>query len=326
MIVTYGTAIGDAIKEEMRRDNSVIVFGEDVAEFGNIFGITKGILEEFGKKRIRNTPISETAIIGASIGAAETGLRPCIELMYSDFTLVAFSELFHCLGKWRYMHGPEYKLPIVVRSAMGSSFGAGSEHSNCVESLFMHAPGIIIASPSTAYDAKGLLKEAIRSDNPVLFFESKQLYKVKEEIDDDVYNSDYTIPFGVADIKKEGSDVTIIAVGLMVSKALEAAKKLEEIGISAEVIDPRTLVPFDKETVFKSIQKTHRVVIVEESNKTAGIGAELAAMIQEEQYDELDGPIVRVAALDVPVPYNIALELYSIPDANRIVEAVKGMF
>lgn len=322
MLVTYGQAICDAIKEEMRNDDNVIVYGEDVAQMGNIFGITKGLLEEFGPNRVKNTPISETAIVGSAIGAAVTGLRPCVELMYSDFTLVAFSELFHCVGKWRYMHGPEYKLPLVVRSAMGSSFGAGAEHSNCVESLFMHAPGLVIVSPSTAYDAKGLLKTAIRSDDPVLFFEHKQLYQIKEDIPDE----EYTIPFGVADVKRKGTDVTIIAVGLMVKKALEAAEMLEQKGISVEVIDPRTLAPFDKETVFESIRKTHRVVVVEEGNKTAGIGAELAAMIQESMYDELDGPVLRVAALDAPLPYNIELELYCIPDAKKIITAVESLF
>ena len=196
MKVTYANAIGDALKEEMRRDGKVLIYGEDIAQFGNIFGITRGMLEEFGPKRVRNTPITETAIIGSAIGAAETGLRPCVELMYSDFTMVAFSEIFHCVSKWRYMHGPEYKLPLVIRSASGSSNGAGSEHSNTVESLFMHAPGLTIITPSCAYDAKGLLKSAIRSDNPVLFCEPKQLYQVKQEIPDDIYNSDYTIPIG----------------------------------------------------------------------------------------------------------------------------------
>lgn len=322
MLVTYGQAIGDAIKEEMRKDENVILYGEDVAQMGNIFGITKGILEEFGSERVKNTPIVETAIVGSAIGAAVTGLRPCVELMYADFSLVAFNELFHCVGKWRYMHGPEFKLPLVVRSAMGSSFGAGAEHSNCLESLYMHATGLTVVSPSCAYDAKGLLKTAIRSDDPVLFFEHKQLYQTKENIPDE----EYTIPFGVADIKREGTDVTVIAVGLMVKKTLEAAEILANKGISIEVIDPRTLVPFDKETVFESVRKTHRVVVVEESNKTAGIGAELAAMLQEEMYDELDGPIVRVAALDVPLPYNIELEKYCIPDANKIVSAVESLF
>ena len=316
---TYLQAIGDALKEEMRRDDKILIFGEDVAEFGNIFGVTRGMLEEFGPQRVRNTSISETAIIGAALGAAVTGLRPVAELMYADFTMVAFSELFHCVPKWRFMNGAEYKMPLVVRCAMGSSFGAGSEHSNCVESLFMHSPGMTIICPTTPADAKGLLKSAIRSDNPILFCEHKQLYQTKG----DVPEGDYTIPIGVADVKREGKDVTVIAVGLMVRRALEAAEILAKEGISVEVIDPRTLVPFDKETTFNSIRKTHHVVIAEESNKTAGIGAELAAMIQEEMYDELDGPISRVAALDIPMPYNITLEKHVIPDAAKIAQAVR---
>ena len=317
---TYLQAIGDALKEEMRRDDKILIFGEDVAEFGNIFGVTRGMLEEFGPQRVRNTSISETAIIGTALGAAVTGLRPVAELMYADFTMVAFSELFHCVPKWRFMNGGEYKMPLVVRCAMGSSFGAGSEHSNCVESLFMHSPGMTIICPTTPYDAKGLLKSAIRSDNPILFCEHKQLYQTKGEVPEE----DYTIPIGVADVKKEGKDVTVIAVGLMVRRALEAAELLEKEGISLEVIDPRTLVPFDKETVFNSIRKTHHVVIAEEGNKTAGIGAELAAMLQEEMYDELDGPISRVAALDIPMPYNITLEKHVIPDAADIAKAVRA--
>lgn len=317
---TYLQAIGDALKEEMRRDDKILIFGEDVAEFGNIFGVTRGMLEEFGPQRVRNTSISETAIIGTALGAAVTGLRPVAELMYADFTMVAFSELFHCVPKWRFMNGGEYKMPLVVRCAMGSSFGAGSEHSNCVESLFMHSPGMTIICPTTPYDAKGLLKSAIRSDNPILFCEHKQLYQTKGEVPEE----DYTIPIGVADVKRQGKDVTVIAVGLMVRRALEAAEILEKEGISLEVIDPRTLVPFDKETVFNSIRKTHHVVIAEESNKTAGIGAELAAMLQEEMYDELDGPISRVAALDIPMPYNITLEKHVIPDAADIAKAVRA--
>lgn len=325
MIVTYGKAIGDALKEEMRRDKKVLIYGEDVAEFGNIFGLTRGMLEEFGPKRVRNTPITETAIIGSAIGAAETGLRPVVELMYSDFTLVAFSEIFHCVSKWRYMHGPEYKLPLVIRNASGSSNGAGAEHSNTVESLFMHAPGLTIITPSCAYDAKGLLKSAIRSDNPVLFCEPKLLYQSKQEIPDEVYNSDYTIPIGLADVKREGTDVTLVAVGLMVPRALAAAEELAAEGISVEVIDPRTLAPLDTETIYNSIRKTHRAAVVEESNKTAGIGAELAARFQEELYDELDGPVTRIAALDVPMPYNMAMEHYSIPDGKRICAAIRAM-
>lgn len=316
---TYVQAINDALKEEMRRDDKILLFGEDIAEFGNIFGATRGLLEEFGAKRVRNTSISETAIIGAALGASITGLRPVAELMYADFTMVAFSELFHCVPKWRFMNGGEYKLPLVVRCAMGSSFGAGAEHSNCVESLFMHSPGMTIICPTTPYEAKGLLKSAIRSNDPVLFCEHKQLYQTKGEVPED----DYTIPIGVADVKREGSDATVVAVGLMVRRALEAADILAQEGIQLEVIDPRTIAPFDKETVFNSIRKTHHVVIAEESSRTGGIGAELAAMLQEEMYDELDAPVGRVAALDVPIPYNIAMEKYVIPDAARIAQAVR---
>lgn len=316
---TYVQAINDALKEEMRRDDKILLFGEDIAEFGNIFGATRGLLEEFGAKRVRNTSISETAIIGAALGASITGLRPVAELMYADFTMVAFSELFHCVPKWRFMNGGEYKLPLVVRCAMGSSFGAGAEHSNCVESLFMHSPGMTIICPTTPYEAKGLLKSAIRSNDPVLFCEHKQLYQTKGEVPEE----DYTIPIGVADVKREGSDATVVAVGLMVRRALEAADILAQEGIQLEVIDPRTIAPFDKETVFNSIRKTHHVVIAEESSRTGGIGAELAAMLQEEMYDELDAPVGRVAALDVPIPYNIAMEKYVIPDAARIAQAVR---
>ena len=325
MKVTYAKAVGDALKEEMRRDPRVLIYGEDVAGFGNIFGVTRGMLEEFGPKRVRNTPIVETAIVSSAAGAAMTGLRPCVELMYADFTMVAFTEIFHVVSKWRYMHGPEYKLPLVIRCASGSSNGAGAEHSNVVESLFMHAPGLTIITPSCAYDAKGLLKSAIRSDNPVLFCEPKLLYQVKQEIPDSVYESDYTIPIGKADVKRPGRDVTLIAVGLMVPRALEAAERLAQEGIEVEVVDPRTLAPLDMETIAQSVRKTHRAAIVEESNKTAGIGAELAARIQEEEYDELDGPIVRIAALDVPMPYNIPMEKCSIPDAGRICASIRPM-
>ncbi len=326
MKVTFGKAVGDALREEMRRDEKVLIYGEDVAEFGNIFGLTRGILEEFGPKRVRNTPISETAIIGSAIGAAETGLRPCVELMYSDFALVCFSEIFHCVSKWRYMHGPEYKLPLVIRNASGCANGAGAEHSSCVESLFMHAPGLTVVTPSCAYDAKGLLKSAIRSDNPVLFCEPKLLYQYKQEIPDDIYNSDYTIPLGLADVKRTGSDVTLVAIGYMVPRALEAAERLAAENISVEVVDPRTIAPLDKDTLYQSIRKTHRAAVVEEGNKTGGVGAELAAQFQEALYDELDGPVARIAALDVPMPYNIPMEHCSIPDVDDICKAIRDMF
>jgi len=283
------------------------------------------MVEEFGPKRIRNTPIVENAIVTCGVGAAITGLRPCFELMYSDFTMCAFTEIFHIMAKWRYMHGPDYKLPMVIRTASGSANGAAAEHSNPVESLFMHAPGLTIITPSCAYDAKGLLKSAIRSNNPVLFCEPKQLYQVKQEIPDDIYNSDYTIPIGLADIKREGVDVTLVAIGLMVPRALEAAEKLAKEGISVEVVDPRTLAPLDTNTIYDSIRKTHRAAVVEESNKTSGVGAELAAKFQEDLYYELDGPVCRIAALDVPIRYNLAMEHYSLPTVDRIMNSIRDM-
>lgn len=242
--------------------------------------------------------------------------------MYSDFQLVAFNELFHSCGKWRYLHGEEYKLPLVVRCAGGYSFGAGAEHSNIFECLFNHAPGLTIITPSNAYDAKGLLKAAIRSDNPVLFFEHKQLYKTKMEIPEE----DYVLPIGKAEIKRRGTDVTIIAVGLMVREALTAADKLAAEGISCEVLDPRTILPFDEEAAKASVSKTHRCVIVEESNLRSGLGAEWAAMLQEAIFDELDAPIKRVASLDVPLPYNLGLEARAVPNPDKIVAAVKALF
>lgn len=326
MKVTYAKAIGDAMKEEMRRDGKVIVYGEDVAQFGNVFGVTRGLYEEFGGERVRNTPIAETAIIASAIGAAITGLRPCVEIMYSDFTTVAFSEIFHCVPKWRYMHGPSFKMPLVIRSASGCSNGAGAEHSNSLECLFIHSPGLTIVTPSCPYDAKGLLKSAIRYDNPVLFCEPKLLYQTKQEIPDEIYMSDYTIPLGVADVKREGRDLTLIAIGLMVPRALEAAERLAKDGIEVEVVDPRTIAPLDKETIFRSIEKTHRAMIVEDANKIGGLGAELAAMLQEELYDELDERIIRIAAPDAPIPYNIDVEHAMIPDADRIEREIRALF
>jgi len=326
MKVSYSKAIGDALKEEMRRDERIVMIGEDIGEYGNIFGITRGMLEEFGSKRVRNTPIVENAIVSCGVGAAITGLRPCFELMYSDFTMCSFTEIFHIMAKWRYMHGPDFKLPMVIRNASGSANGAAAEHSNPVESLFMHAAGLTIITPSCAYDAKGLLKSAIRSDNPVLFCEPKQLYQTKQEIPEDIYNSDYTVPIGVADVKREGADVTLVAIGLMVPRALEAAERLAAEEISVEVVDPRTLAPLDTETIYASISKTHRAAVVEESNKTSGVGAELAAKFQEDLYYELDGPVCRIAALDVPMPYNLEMEHYSIPTVERIMDSIRGMF
>lgn len=316
---TYTQAVNEAIREEMRRDNSVVIFGEDVAKHGGIFQATKGLLEEFGDGRVKDAPIAETAIVGAAIGAAATGLRPIAEVMYGDFLLVAYHEVYHMMAKWRFMHGDEFKIPMVIRSAQGSSYGAACEHSNCVEPLFIHSPGLTIISPSNAYDVKGLLKSAIRSNNPVLFLEHKQLYKTKMEVPDE----DYVLPIGVADIKRQGTDCTVVAMGLMVSRSLEAAEILAKEGIQVEVIDPRTIAPMDFQAIYASVTKTHRLVVVEESNLTGGLGAEISARVMENAFFELDAPVGRVASLDVPVPYNVELELQVVPSVDKIVSAVR---
>ncbi|MGI6694744.1 MAG: alpha-ketoacid dehydrogenase subunit beta [Christensenellales bacterium] len=319
-VKTYTQAVNEAIREEMRRDKNVVIFGEDVAKHGGIFQATKGLLEEFGGDRVKDTPIAEAAIVGTAVGAAATGLRPIAEIMYGDFILVAYHELFHMAAKWRFMHGDEFKIPMVVRSAQGSSYGAACEHSNCVEPLFIHSPGLTIISPSNAYDVKGLLKSAIRSNNPVLFLEHKQLYKTKMEVPDE----EYVLPIGVADVKRAGSDCTVVAMGLMVSRSLEAADILAKEGIEVEVIDPRTIAPMDYNAIYSSVAKTHRLVVVEESNLTGGLGAEISARVMENAFFELDAPVGRVASLDVPIPYNVELEIQVVPSVEKIVAAVKA--
>ncbi len=319
-VKTYTQAVNEAIREEMRLDKNVVIFGEDVAKHGGIFQATKGLLEEFGGDRVKDTPIAEAAIVGTAIGAAATGLRPIAEIMYGDFLLVAYHEVFHMMAKWRFMHGDEFKIPMVLRAAQGSAYGAACEHSNCVEPLFIHSPGLTIISPSNVYDVKGLLKSAIRSNNPVLFLEHKQLYKTKMDIPDE----EYTLPIGVADVKREGKDCTVVAVGLMVSRSLEAAEILAKEGIEVEVIDPRTIAPMDYNTIYNSVAKTHRLVVAEESNLTGGLGAEISARVMENAFFELDAPVGRVAGLDVPIPYNVELEVQVVPSVEKIVAAVKA--
>ena len=317
--VSKGLNHATDISEEMRRDDTVLVYGEDVAEMGGIFCATKGILDEFGPKRCISTPISEGAIVGSAIGAAMTGLRPCVELMYSDFQLVAFNELFHSCGKWRYLHGEEYKLPLVVRCAGGYSFGAGAEHSNIFECLFNHAPGLTIITPSNAYDAKGLLKTAIRDDDPVIFLEHKLLYAKKEEIPEE----EYTIPLGQAAVKREGKDISIITWSREVNFSLEAAAKLAQEGIEAEVLDLRTLVPLDWDAIVKTVSKTHNAIIVSEEVKRGSFAGELSAQIGEELFDELDAPVERVCGLNICSPFSPVLEDKNFPHPEDIVAAVK---
>jgi len=317
--LTYAQALNEALKQEMRRDPNIYVAGEDVGRYGGIFGVTAGLLEEFGDKRVKDTPITESAIIGSAVGAAAAGLRPVVELMFVDFIGVALDQLFNQAAKMKYMFGGKARLPLVVRTQCGGGMGAAAQHSQCLEAWFMHIPGLKVVIPSTPYDAKGLLIQAIRDDNPVFFIEHKMCYGLSGEVPEEPY----AIPFGKADVKRRGTDVTIVATLFMVQKALNAADKLAEERINAEVIDPRTLTPLDEEVILDSVKKTHRLVIVHEEVKRAGSGAEIAAIVAEQAFDYLDAPIKRVAAPFTPVPFSPALEKEFIPDEDKIIAAVK---
>jgi acetoin:2,6-dichlorophenolindophenol oxidoreductase subunit beta len=319
--ISMREAIMEALTEEMERDEKTVLFGEDVGKFGGINAVTKGLYDKFGSKRVFDTPIAETTIVGAALGMAITGLRPIPELQFGDFVGVAFDEIFNKLGKWRYMHGGQMEVPVTLRLPIGIAGGAGPEHSQSPQAIFMHAPGIHIAIPSTPYDAKGLLKTAIRDNNAVLFFEHKLLYGMKGEVPEE----EYLIPLGKADIKREGSDVTIIATALQVHTALNAAKKLEKEGIQVEVVDPRTLAPLDKETILGSVRKTGRVLIVHEEPKTGGCGAEIAAQISEEALFDLHAPIRRIGSPDVPIAQSIYLEQFYRPSEEQIIEAIREL-
>lgn len=319
--MTYSQAINEALREEMRRDEKVFVMGEDVGIFGGCFGVTTGMIDEFGPERVLDTPISETAIMGSAVGAAAAGLRPVPEIMFMDFLAVCLDELVNQAAKMRYMFGGKAKVPLTLRTVLGAGLGAAAQHSQSLEAWICHVPGLKVVMPSTAADAKGLLKSAIRDDNPVVFLEHKMMYAMSGEVPD----GNYTIPLGKAEIKRAGKDVTIVATSLMVHKALAAAETLAAEGIEAEVIDPRTLVPFDKETLFHSVEKTGRLVIVHEAVKTGGFGGEIAAMVAEECFDMLDAPIKRVAAPSTPIPFASNLESAFIPNEEKIIEAVKAI-
>lgn len=317
--ITFAQALNDAHKVEMERDPSVYVAGEDVGTYGGIFGVTAGLLDQFGPKRVRDTPITESAIIGSAVGAATAGLRPVIELMFVDFIGVALDQLYNQAAKMKYMFGGKAKIPLVMRTTCGAGIGAAAQHSQCLEAWFMHVPGLKVVMPSTPYDAKGLLISSIQDDNPVVFLEHKMLYASEGEVPD----GDYGIPLGSADIKREGNNVTVVATAQMVHTALGAAEKLAADGISVEIVDPRTLSPLDEETILNSVRKTHRLVIVHEEVKFAGSGAEIAAVAAEKAFDQLDAPILRVAAPFSPVPFSPPLEKEFIPSEEKIIQAVK---
>jgi pyruvate/2-oxoglutarate/acetoin dehydrogenase E1 component len=331
-------AIREALDEEMARDDSVIVFGEDVGAPGGVFGCTRGLQQKYGRGRVRDTPISEAAIVGAGIGAALTGMRPVVEIEFVDFIDLAMDQICNQLAKMHYMFGGKFTLPIVIRASCGSRHPVASgaaQHSQSLEAWFIHTPGLKVAVPSTPSDAKGLLKTAIRDNNPTLFFEHKLMYYAKrlKRLRDEyntiagmVPTAEYTIPFGKADVKRPGKDVTIIATMMMVHKALKAAGELSEAGIEVEIVDPRTLVPLDKNAILASVKKTGRAVVVSEDTKTGGVAAELSSIISEEAFYDLDAPVKRVSALDTPIPYSSVLESKVIPQPEDIVRAVKSLF
>ncbi|UZW16205.1 alpha-ketoacid dehydrogenase subunit beta [Clostridium pasteurianum] len=319
--MSYSEAIREGMRIKMLEDENVFIFGEDVGPFGGCFGVTSGMHKEFGEMRVRDTPISEGAILGCAIGAAATGLRPIAELMFMDFSTVAMDMIVNQAAKLRYMTGGKMNLPLVVRMPCGAGVGASAQHSQSLEAWFTHIPGLKVVYPSTPADAAGLIITAIEDDNPVIFMEHKMLYAMKGEVPEEIK----AIPFGVADIKREGKDITIIATGRMVHESLKAAKQLEKNGIDAEVIDPRTLFPLDKETIFDSIKKTNRVLIVTEENRRGAYSGEISAEINEKIFDYLDAPVMRVASLNTPIPYSPGLEGFVIPNAKKILEATKSL-
>lgn len=329
-LLTTAKAIAEGIAQEMERDPNVFVMGEDVGVYGGIFGATGGLLEKFGPERVMDTPIAETSFIGAATGAALEGMRPIVELMFVDFFGVCMDQIYNHMAKITYMSGGALKVPVVLMTAIGGGYSDAAQHSQCLYGLFAHLPGMKIVIPSNPYDAKGLMISAIRDDNPVIYFFHKGVMGLGwmtplEGATAPVPEEPYTIPFGKADVKREGTDVSIVTVSLMVHRALEAATQLEQDGISAEVIDLRTLVPLDKAAILNSVKKTHRLLIVDEDYKSFGMSGEITAIVAEEALDYLEAPVRRLAIPDVPIPYSRPLEEYVRPDAQKIVKTVKAM-
>jgi pyruvate dehydrogenase E1 component subunit beta len=315
----YREALNAALREELARDERVVLLGEDIGVFGGAFKVTEGLLEEFGERRVRDTPISENTIVGVGVGAAMTGLRPVVELMTINFALLAFDQIVNHAAHIHYMFGGQARVPLVVRMPQGAGHQLGPTHSHCLEAMFLHVPGLLVAVPSTPADAKGLLKAAIRDENPVIFIEHESLYGVRGEVPED---SDHLVGFGRARIAREGSDVTVVGVSRMALTAERAAETLAaEHGVSAEVIDPRTLRPLDLDTILASVRKTNRCVVVEEGWPHGGVGANLAALVCEQAFDDLDAPVERVTGADVPMPYSKPLEDIAYPHEAQVVRA-----
>lgn len=317
--ISFGQAIKEAIAEEMRRDERVLLMGEDVAEAGTPFKVLLGLVDEFGPERVLDTPISEPGFTGIGVGLAMTGMRPIVDIMFGDFIGLVMDQMFNQAAKIHYMSGGKLKVPMVLRTTMGATRRSAAQHSQSLHAWMSHIPGLKVAIPATPYDAKGLMKTAIRDDNPVIIFEDKMQYAVKGPVPEE----EYTLPFGVADIKRQGSDITLVATSSMVYVALEAADALAESGVSAEVIDPRTTTPLDKETLINSAKKTSRAIVIDEGYNHFGTTAELAATMAEGAFYYLDAPVKRLGAMDVPIPFSPVLEDLTIPTTEKVVEMAK---
>jgi len=317
--ISFIKAVREAFREEMQRDERVLVIGEDVR--AGIFATTSGLVEEFGPERVINTPICESTFVGVGVGAAMTGMRPVVQIMFSDFTFMAMEMIANQAGQWHYLSNGALKVPMVIEAPSGARGGAGYGHSQSIEAAFMYPPGLKVVIPSNPYDAKGLFKTAIRDDNPVLFFEHRRLLTMRGQVPEE----EYTIAFGQAVVRRVGGDCTVVAVGRMVHEAMAAAAELAAEGIEIEVIDPRTLVPLDKQTIHQSLRKTYHLVVAEEGRKRSGFGAELAAIAAEEWFDCLDAPVRRLGAPSIPLPYSPVLEAACIPDSHRIAAAVRSV-
>jgi len=320
--ITFGQAIKEAIAEEMRRDPTVILMGEDVAEAGTTFKVLEGLVTEFGKDRIIDTPISEAGFTGLGVGAAMAGMRPIVDIMFGDFLMIIMDQVANQAAKIHYMSGGKWKVPMVIRATMGATRRSAAQHSQSLHAWPSHIPGLKVVVPSTPYDAKGLFKAAIRDDNPVVIFEHKISYrKVKGHVPDE----DYVIPLGVADVKRQGSDITLVALSSMVQVALGAAKMLEEIGVSAEVVDPRTTWPLDEQTLVESVRKTSRCIVIDEGYSRYGVTGELASVIQEQAFYDLDGPVRRLGAMHVPIPFSPPLEDVTVPSERQVFDLARQM-
>lgn len=319
--LTLAQAIREALAEEMRRDPTVCIMGEDVAEAGTPFKVLSGLVEEFGTNRVLDTPISEAGFTGLAVGAAMTGMRPVVDIMFGDFITLTMDQMVNQAAKVHYMSGGKWKVPMVMRTTLGATRRSAAQHSQSLHAWFCHVPGLKVVLPSTPYDAKGLLKAAIRDDNPVVFFEDKMMYKLKGSVPDE----DYTIPLGVADVKRAGDDITLVATSSMVQVAMGAATLLEAVGISAEVVDPRTMWPLDEETIVESVRKTSRAIVLDEGYERYGVTAELASVIAAGAFYDLDAPVKRMGAMHVPIPFSPPLEDATVPTEQTVFEAAKSM-